>query len=131
MKDFDIEMTVKDCLESHEGNTIYEPLLVNGFVTVVKENANDFTNGWGNLSKEQLDTIHPKKFTREQAMGDNKELVDFEMLVDIPHIFEALVDEYAPQWDDKSQNLKLFFQKLSESGSFAHRAHKELQRLNK
>jgi hypothetical protein len=186
MKDFEIEMKDwcdydDDCTWGGLDNSDYRPKLTNGFVTVAEENncTKDITNGWGNLSKEQLDAIHPKKSTREQAMewwnnlcwtdkfllmkeefsdrhpqsltgreieeiwrqwhedfvskvmGDNKKLVDFEMLKYSLPMFEACVDNCQPEWNKYTNNLKLFFKKLSESGSFAHKAHKELQRLNK
>lgn len=178
MKDFEIEMD-NNYNDVNKLIDVEFPKLTNGFVTVVEKNANDITNGWGSLSKEQLDTIHPKKSTREQAMewwnnlcwtnkgilmsghfserhpqflsgreieeiwrqwhedfvskvmGDNKKLVDFEMLKYSLPMFEACVDNCQPEWNKYTNNLKLFFKKLSESGNFAHKAHKELQRLNK
>lgn len=47
--------------------------------------------------------------------------------------FKQSPDDFYPTNIDELgiKNLQLFFQKLSESGSFAHKAHKELQRLNK
>jgi hypothetical protein len=43
------------------------------------------------------------------------------------------IDDFYPTNIDELgiKNLQLFFQKLSESSTFARKAHKELQRLNK
>lgn len=55
--------------------------------------------------------------------------VDFEMLVtyDLPFIFGYLGQEN----ENHLINIKLFFEILSKSSSFAHKAHKELNKLMK
>jgi len=61
-------------------------------------------------------------------LKNNKETqVDFEMLKETINSFIKLLDKKLP-WSD---NLQLFFDLLSKNASFAHKAHKELQRLNK
>jgi hypothetical protein len=136
----------------------FRPKLTNGFVTVVdKEKStrkqamkwwnkqttltqikctSDFISkerNFATLTGREIETIWRQWHEDfvSKAMGDNKELVDFEMLKYSLPMFEACVDNCQPEWNKYTNNLKLFFQKLSESGSFAHKAHKELQRLNK
>lgn len=65
--------------------------------------------------------------TLDYLSKPTKELVDFDSLKDIPHIFSAFCKKYAPHWNDKADNFQLFFKKLAKSSSFAHKAHKELK----
>mgnify|MGYP000940733512 CR=1 FL=1 len=58
-------------------------------------------------------------------LKEEKPQVDFEGLYKYIEAMNQLYDTTA------IQNLCLFFELLSKSSSFAHKAHKELQRLNK
>lgn len=69
MKDFEIEMTVKDCLESHEGNTIYEPILANGFVTVVNKDS-ELVYFPFKVDKESITLFGAGKFKEEKLVLD-------------------------------------------------------------
>jgi|GEM_PF-5251964 hypothetical protein len=136
----------------------FRPKLTNGFVTVVdKEKStrkqamkwwnkqdedykidlcihyNDICKLHGripsSLTGREVEIIwrqYHKDFV-DKAMGNNKELVDFEMLT--ASIRTALRGDIISEY--QRNNFNLFFKKLSKSGSFAHKAHKELQRLNK
>jgi len=129
--------------------------LTNGFITVVKEKSTRerAMEWWNNLCrtdkvllmKEELSDRHPQSLTGREIekiwkekfnnlfesflseKRNSKGLVDFEMLT--ASIRTALRGDIISEY--QRNNFNLFFQKLSESGSFAHKAHKELQRLNK
>lgn len=82
---------------------------------------------WMKETQQILDTVDTD--CAESFERINK-LVDFELLKDSIPMIEACVDNCQPLWNNKIDNLKLFFDKLSTSSSFAHKAHKELNRLN-
>lgn len=63
-----------------------------------------------------------------------KVLVDFDLIKSIANILEKnpqiTYDSAFKVPDNAINNLKLFFNKLSQSSSFAHKAHKELKKIN-
>lgn len=46
------------------------------------------------------------------------------------NIYVKHLQDYSGSLTEQKENLLLFFNLLSKSSAFAHKAHKELQRLN-
>lgn len=59
-----------------------------------------------------------------------KELVDFELANSTFNTVVQYFEEKVPAMSGNIDNLKLFWNKLSKSSSFAHKAHKELKKIN-
>ena len=57
-----------------------------------------------------------------------KESVDFELANNTFNTMLNYFKQHIPAMADETQNLQIFFTKLSESSSFAHKAHKELKK---
>ena len=80
---------------------------------------------WKGANQQIQDFIDISSWSNDAS--NPKPQVDFEMLKETINSFIKLLDKKSP-W---SNNIQLFFSLLSQNASFAHKAHKELQRLNK
>lgn len=56
--------------------------------------------------------------------------VDFEMLIDFENFINDTLLYTVPVLHKEIANFMLFMEMLSKSSSFAHKAHKELQKLS-
>lgn len=68
---------------------------------------------------------------KNSILKEKRSQVDFEMLRDA--VFRSIPAMFGKhhQWGNHVENLQLFFELLSKSSTFAHKAHKELNKLMK
>ena len=68
---------------------------------------------------------------KNSILKEKRSQVDFEMLRDA--VFRSIPAMFGKhhQWGNHVENLQLFFDLLSKSSTFAHKAHKELNKLMK
>lgn len=79
------------------------------------------------LSENFFNSVNDENtFDPDSVMKEERSQVDFELIQEMMLNIEK--SDLCGHWVD---NLKLFLHLLSRSSSFAHKAHKELQKLNK
>ena len=86
----------------------------------------DFLN-W--LSADQIEDLWRKEVGLTTKQIESMNIVDFNMLLRIKDKDSCY--RQVNMEEDELDNLKLFFDLLSKSSTFAHKAHKELNKLNK
>ena len=90
--------------------------------TFPKRNSTHLTGREIQIIWEDVDCPEPHKA---------KEMVDFVSLNNFIERFSDIQDMYPTDINENCiKNAKLFFDKLSQSSSFAHKAHKELKRIS-
>ena len=97
--------------------------------SLLKENNLDlglqFTEGF----KSKIEEIWKKEI---QSKCENKQQVDFGLLQRTIQMISNYNNIEEIEFSKKeNDNIQLFFELLTKSSSFAHKAHKELNKLNK